>query len=239
MSQLHQSTSSGSLEGVENIFIVTSVITSKNRTFYTPEQRLEQTCETAKTIAKYCPGAWTLLIEGSEGLPEDMLATLKGSFNEVIQTPESLRNLITYCNISVGECTLLQVGFNHISRLPFTSAKRVFKLSGRHLLTDDFAPENYPTDKYGFGQHFQAESSPHPKWGNIYTPQDPMDPTCYLTVLFSVPFGKVKDFLTYIQSVNYDIEHDLFARIPKDQVHILPVLGFCGNYGANGVYYRR
>lgn len=94
---------------------------------------------------------------------------------------------------------------------------KIYKLSGRYKLTEDFKDENFPNDSYGFGTVNQ----------------------CYYTTLFSIPYAKVLEFKNYIQSISFDIEHDLYNRVPKDEVKLLNVLGCEGLVGTNGDYFKQ
>jgi len=196
------------------IFIVTSVLHSKSRTFYSSEKRLEQVINTSKSIKEHCKDSFSVLVEGSD-ISQEWLSLLKGHFDHVITPDSATKNACSNLHVSIGDAYLLIRGLEYVSTIKQPIMK-VFKLSGRYLLTPEFNRDTYPNDKYGFGKLNDTDK-------------------CYLTVLFSIPIIDINNFLGILRKLHREIiEYYVYDKI-KDVV-VLPKLGFEGNYGANGTY---
>lgn len=224
-----------------DVFIVTSTISTVHRSYYNTEQRLDQTIYTAQSIDKHCPGAYKIIVEGSGNLTENQINVLRQWYNMVLVVNDS--SATENWNVSLGEISMIQKALGYIKYMN-KPINRIFKLSGRYTLSEDFALENYTSEKYCFYQdtHYHNEEGYDLKWGWVYKTSDlpRTNLNYYLTVLYMIPGKYIDNFLAILNTpLNTDVEHMLYDTIPRDQVYDLSINGFEGTLGSNGTYIRR
>jgi hypothetical protein len=118
---------------------------------------------------------------------------------------------------------------------------RIFKLSGRYLLTDKFDITKFDNedtkDKYVF-KKAQAAWIPQAETGtNILLQTRLWSFTPSLLVDTAVLFKTILDnmFATFNQQKYIDVEHSMGKYIPKDQLVELESVGLQGNIAPNGM----
>lgn len=188
----------------KKVVLVTSAIITKS--FFSPQERYEQTLKTIESIREHLPTFKIILIEISnidkewkKKLLEKSDYFIDASLNEDIQ------NTNKFFIISAGEIALLIEALKHIK------ADVLYKLSGRYEL---YKKPNFDISKF----NFKAE-------GNVYH-----------TTLFSIPgkefenvINILKQSLTIIFKYYTDIEHCLYELINKNNVNLIQELG-CHGY---------
>jgi hypothetical protein len=133
-----------------NIVLITSKIYvsnkpftyTTNRSFYTPEQRLNQTIETIKSIKKYISNYYIVLFDNSN-FNKNEYNLLNSSVNVFINITNN-KKINFYTNNSknkaYGELTQTHVALYYIKNIPFNN---FFKISGRYKLNEFFNYKNY------------------------------------------------------------------------------------------------
>lgn len=232
-----------------NGVIITSAINTKFG-IYTTEQRLAQTLETIQSVRLRIPGAKVFLLEMA-GLPltAEQKSVLSASVDHVFDytlDPQvtGLFNSTDNWDI-VKNVTEIMCFKNAIKTLVDTQMieqfDRLFKVSGRYLLTDQFDLSFYNQYKNKFCMVLGA-SKPSQFSFNITQVERQ-----YMSRLWSWPTALTTEVITaYENSLQYmyerlaaggyvDIEHCLYKFLDHDKVLEKDVLGIQGNIAPNGV----
>ena len=170
-----------------DLFVITSVINTGTvewtytnvRSVFTPQERFEQTLQTIDSIKKFSPSSLILLVECSD-LNETMTDELKKKVNYFIQAYENLdvRDVCIQSNKKgYGEVKKLELACKFIQTHDI-NFNRLFKISGRYFLNENFVQENYVTDNFTFMRYSVDSGS---------------------TVLYSVPYSL---FGTYTSKIS-------------------------------------
>jgi len=136
---------------MNSLFILSSAINSKFGKF-TPAERLQQTLDSVASVRQYCPGADICVIEMTGvPIPEEQIQIINSQVDyffdctreqEVIDIYNSTDNWDIVKNTTEVMCFT-----NVLGKLLETGAiaeyDRVFKMSGRYLLTENFKPDFY------------------------------------------------------------------------------------------------
>jgi hypothetical protein len=215
------------------IFCVTSTInTSKEpwsyiplRSFYTGDERLDQTITQLKSIREYCPQAQIIFVEGSR-LYHDQYLQLKEYADIILETTNDMviQDAIHKSKYKgLGECYLLKKGFDYVieNNIP---VDLFFKIGGRISLNNQFNIENHTLNKMNFKKITGV------------------DEPGYNTVLYSIPRVFLKQF--------NQLQDTVIARIPSligieyiypsvyhAPINYLTVLGVEGTMGIDGNYF--
>jgi hypothetical protein len=236
--------------------LVTSAVYS-NYGIYTPEQRIQQTLDTVKSAKEYIPDATIVLIDNSK---TDVQQDDSAEFNELIDLVDyyidnsddaDIQHFhANVTNYDIGKNAMEALGLykalNYVANTPelmnvFTKSNRIFKLSGRYVLTDKFdikAFDNKNTkDKYVFKKR-QASWIPSADTGvdhllqtrlYSFTPSLFMDTVKIFNDLINNMFA------TFNQQKYIDVEHSMAKFIPKDKLVELDIVGLQGNIAPNGM----
>lgn len=236
--------------------LLTSAVYS-NYGIYTPQQRIQQTLETAQSARKYVPDATIILVDNSK---VDVQKDTSEEFAALLDTVDYYIDNsddpdIKYFHENVSN---YDIGKNSMEALGLVKAmlyikddpemkdivdksKRIFKLSGRYVLTEKFdmsAHDNKKTkDKFVFKKR-------QPSW----IPQTDTGVDHLLqTRLYSFTPGMFEEttelfgniiqnmFNTYNQQKYIDVEHSMAKFIPKDKLVELDTVGLQGNIAPNGM----
>jgi hypothetical protein len=189
------------------IFCITSMIHLTNgiRT-HSPEDRLQQTLQTIKSIKEKVPEALIILLEGSSISPYE-ISKLYPNVNRIMLF-ESEESKYYFNTKSYGEVYKLLTISKKLENIPFN---KVFKISGRYYLNDNFNIDNFGSDITG----------------NIIKDE------YLLNVLYSVDkniFIHYKNLLAHLinNNIKYDIEHSMFISDLKiNTIQKLGVSGIC------------
>ena len=230
-------------------FLVSSAINTKFG-IYNSEQRLEQTLNTVNSIKSRVPDAVVILVEmGGIPLTEDQSQRLTGAVSHVLNfnndpTVVDLFNSTDNWDIvkNVTEvmcfCRALATLNEHTDLLD--DVQRVFKISGRYTLADEFDINYY--EQYSVQHHIvvsQARSSQFPIEITRVEKQYMSRLWSWPTVLTSEILDVYNKGLVYIQerilAGGYcDIEHMLYKFLDHNKVIEKDLVGICGNIGPNG-----
>ena len=237
-------------------FLITSALYT-NYGIYNPQQRIEQTLETARSARKYHPDSLLILIDNSK---VDVQQDDSPAFNELLDTvdyyidnsddPDIQHFHANVSNYDIGKNSMEVLGFikalrtikgDEELRTAVEATSRVFKLSGRYELTDKFditQHDNPSTQgKYVF-------KTAQPAWcDRNVTGVDHL----LQTRLWSFNSNMLDDtidlfdriiknmFQTFNQQQYIDVEHSMWKFIDHNRLHQLPTVGLKGNIAPNGM----
>jgi hypothetical protein len=241
---------------MKNIVLLTSALYT-NYGIYNPQQRIQQTLETALSAKKYIPGAVIILVDNSK---VDVQTDDSDEFNALLDAVDyyidnSDDKDIQYfhsnvANYDIGKNAMEAMGLMKAMSYIITDdnimkdineSSRIFKLSGRYQVTEkfDFAKfDNENTkDKYVF-------KKAQPSW---IDPNDTGVTTLLQTRLWSFTPSLLKDTMQmYSNIINnmiktfnvgkyIDNEHSMSKFVPKDKLVELDTVGLSGNIAPNGM----
>lgn len=227
-------------------FMVTSAINTKFGVYDT-DTRLKQTLETVVSIKKYVPDARIILVEcGAIPLTPVQETALEAEVDEIISynDDEDVKAIFVSDNWDVVKNTTEVMCFKRalehcLEYKLFDGIDRVFKMSGRYRLNDNFdiaqyvmAPESIITT------HKHASQFLH---------QVTLVEYQYMSRLWSWPANITQRIIdeVYDAGLNYmaerlsqggycDIEHMLYKFLPANLVLEVAKVGLEGNIGPNG-----
>lgn len=240
----------------KNLVLLTSALYT-NYGVYTPQQRIQQTLETAKSAKKYIPNAVIVLIDNSK---TDIQNDTSDELNELIDLVDyyidhsddlDIKNFhATVQNYDIGKNAMEAIGLfkalTYMSTDPEISeiikkSSRIFKLSGRYQVTDKFDVNKFDNKetqgKYVFKTR-QASWIPQVDTGVDYLLQtrlwsftpDLLEETIkiYNTIIENM-------FSLFNKQKYIDNEHSMAKFIPVDKLVELDIVGLQGNIAPNGM----
>lgn len=172
----------------QDLFVILSVINTGNnpwsyinvRSVFSAEDRFLQTLETIASIRKYRQTAKILLVECSP-LPDEKKRKLGGLveyYTNIYEnsTDEARENCLQSDKKGLGEAyqTKCAIKFIQENSIRF---RRLFKISGRYSLNDEFDEKRYSDSAYTFKLRVEQVTPSHS------------------TVLYSVPFQYLEQYL--------------------------------------------
>jgi hypothetical protein len=236
------------------LFIVTSsIIPFKVGSIHSSQERFNQTLETIQSIRNKVPNSIIWVTESSE----DSLS--KEYSDELIEISD---NYIEYCDDTILQKlyenlkqnsqkfdfgkSLLETRslYNTFNRISHLDVNRVFKISGRYALNDEFNIQNYETniidDRYVLQVH-QFENDIYDLIygikGQITTGLWSFDMNLLgeTLLLYEKCFSYMDTMMCYTNGI--DIEHSLYKFIDFSKVISIPRLGLTRNHGPSGEIY--
>lgn len=229
-------------------FIVTSAINTKFGVF-SAEERLAQTLDTIKSIRIRVPDPVIFLVEMSAvSLTKEQKDTLQASVDAVVDCSAdgSVTEIYKSDNWDIVKNLTEILCFGET--LPLIeqyvgNCDRIFKVSGRYLLNENFLPNAYDAypDKIVFARRRTSQFSPLTTGG--VTEQ-------YMSRCWSFPTSELRNvtemfkemrtsMLDRVQAGGYiDIEHLLFQKVDPTRVVELDTIGVEGNIGPNGNFVK-
>lgn len=207
---------------MSNLFIVTSALNSF-RSVIPLEIRYEQTLETLESIRNKVPDSIIVLAESSpDPVPDHMLQVLSGKVDYLLinSNVPDIMQLGKQGLQSPAEAYSLFVTLDIIEKLNLSGVERVFKLTGRGVLTDDFHIEDHKSSgKYLFKNRVESWMS--------------KDIQLVDTRIFSfcqslVPETKemMKSIVNLSLQTGRDLEHCVFELLDKEKLEERSVMGF-------------
>lgn len=240
----------------KNVILLTSAVYS-NYGIYTAEQRIAQTLETAKSARKYIPNSTIILIDNSK---VDVQNDNSEEFNALLDAVDyyidnsddadiqHFHNNVQNYDIGKNsmECLGLFKALTYISSDSemmdkVTQADRIFKLSGRYIVTDKFDIAKFDNEstknKYVFKKG-QACWIPQADTGTDHLLQTRLysfTPSLFLDTINL--FKQIIDnmFATFNAGKYIDVEHSMAKFIPADRLVELDTVGLQGNIAPNGM----
>jgi hypothetical protein len=235
------------------VFLITSAINTKFGV-YSKEERLKQTLDTIASVKKFVPDARIFLLEMA-GIPlsENQLSALSSEVESVLDftvDPDvvglynSTDNWDVVKNVTEVMCFNKALKRLHVDLNKFENVDRIFKLSGRYLLNDQFDLSYY--DNYKVQNQIVVGVSRDSQFPYSLT----LIKRQYMSRLWSWPISLTNEIIgVYDQSLVYmgerlanqgyaDIEHVLYKFLDSDKLLEKQVLGVNGNISPNGIAVR-
>jgi len=230
-------------------FMVSSAINTKFGIFNS-EQRLAQTLDTIQSIRDRVPGAKIILVEmGAIPLTQDQTDRLTNAtdyilnFNNdpsVVELFNSTDNWDIVKNITEVMCFSRGLGqiVEHTDLLH--NVQRIFKMSGRYTLSDEFDIGYY--EQYSVQSHIVVSHRRNSQFPYNLTLVEKQ----FMSRLWSWPMSLTNEILeVYNQGLQYmeqrilaggycDIEHMLYKFLDHNKIIEKDAVGVCGNIGPNG-----
>ena len=233
---------------MKKLFILSSAINSKFGKF-SPAERLQQTLDSVDSIKQYCPDAEICVVEMTGVSPtEEQVRAIQSKVNYFFDFTKDRAVIDIYNSTDnwdiVKNTTEVMCFTNALSSLVeqgvIKEYDRVFKMSGRYLLTENYKGVDYEAlkDRIVVLER-KASQFPPAITGNRHFQ--------YMSRLWSWPAGKTQKVIDaynegfmamaqrYADGGYFDIEHMLFAYLPADLVTEVPRVGLRGFLGPNGV----
>jgi hypothetical protein len=230
---------------------------------FSTDQRFKQTLDTIESIKSHVPDAYILLYESSE-TPIDLeyKNILEDKCDYILECGNDPTMKLLYENLhrdpqkfvyvkSMLECRCLQISLNYMMQTNnFSDSTRVFKLSGRYKLNDDFDIQDYKSkfllNKYvmKYYDYEKRFENPENLYANMYGCKGSM-----VTGLWSFDRFLFNDIIEVLnKSFQYmeqaiqitagiDIEHSFYHFIDRDKILNVPVLGLDVIKGMDGDSY--
>jgi hypothetical protein len=236
---------------------------------YDEEQRFNQTLDTIQSIRNKVPNSYVVLFEcSSYSIGEkykDILKdkcdlflefyeepVLKQLYENISERPE----LITYGKSLLETRGLLNTLYIIREHNLFNDSQRVFKLTGRYLLNDDFDIQDYQTKflenryvvkKYDYitqEENILNEKSLENVYAYLYGAKGMMMTGLWSfdRMLFNEAIDALEKAFVYMEKMiqftaGTDVEHSLYRFLNKDNIIDIPNLGLTqikGMLGENG-----
>lgn len=211
------------------IFLIGSTIKPNRYQHFSTEDRLSQTIATSQSIRSRIPLSLCILVEGSILNPKQ-LALLAPHYDHILECGVENTSFIDHVeNIGHGEMKLMEIGLEYLTNsiLPTSTAKYLFKISGRYTLDDNFDLANYSPDLFCFKRQIDTGFG----WD------------VYVTALYSIPLGKLGEYKSVLikgQSLLSrsipEVERVFFLLVPESSVETVERLGLDGRISYNGTY---
>lgn len=199
------------------------------------EVRYEQTLKTIESIRERAPGSIIMLLDSSpEPVEEFKFQTIKSKVDYFISLFNHSRAL-ELGNMglkSPAECYIMIVALDIIQNLNIPDIRRIFKITGRAELTDNFNIDYYDDPALNGKYVFQT---PVISW---------MSPSLKLvnTRLWSFSYDLLDEVNQIVRAAyndcmntNYDLEHVYYKLINKDKLVGQKVIGLKCQVAGNGV----
>lgn len=232
---------------MKSLFILTSALNSRFGV-YSPEQRLQQTLDSIASIRKYSPGSKIALVEMAGTIPtQEQVDILKSNVDLFYNFSEDEAVQGIYHSTDnwdvVKNTTEVMIFGNLLGELIennlISEFDRVYKMSGRYLLTENFNPAYYETvpDRIVVLQRKTSQFDPAVTGGLTHQ---------YMSRLWSWPANRTTEVVEaysqgfldmavrIAQGGYFDIEHMLFKYLPANLVTEIPRVGLTGLLGPNG-----
>jgi hypothetical protein len=230
----------------DGLFLVSSAIHT-NHGIYSAEQRLEQTVNTLKSIKQKCDADIILLDGGLKSPTEEERKVLEEYTDSIISFSDasSIKDILAIPSQDIvknmAEIVMFGSTFQDIGVSgEYKKYKRIFKMSGRYVLNDNF---NYQThidakDKIIIRGPYTSQFTSAQTGGVIFQ---------YMSRLWSFDsellpniaetYGKMFETMNrvLIQGGYIDIEHLLFAYLDPSRIQKIAKIGVEGNIAPNGV----
>jgi len=230
--------------------LITSAVNAKFSK-YTPEERLVQTLETIESVKKYIPDAVICMTDCSvPGVDDEMKKVLSSKVDHFINLSKDPTVNYIQTNIqhqdtvkNLTELVVVSKFFKLAKEKKwFDGCDRIFKVSGRYWLTDNFDISRYEQedakDKYVVSKRMLSQ---FPKSVTDQTLQ-------YMLRVYSLDTALMDDFSALLTTMTkhmqdrvnnggyIDIEHLFCKFLPEDKTLEIARTGVAGNIAPNGAY---
>lgn len=216
------------------IFVITSVVYTGERSLnycparsvYGPEERIQQTKESIKSIRMRCPGAKVLLLEGGQRDVQKEFENMADIY-VYVGSDKQVRKAVDSKYKGWGEIEILLKAVPYITESDF-----MFKLSGRYVLTDRFTIDNYDEERINFKNYVAKAGFPCGESKYIRGSHSTRlygFPSKYYGVIFQ-EWRRIKCSVKHGKG----IENVIGSHIKGDVFFYMEELGVEGKIGVNG-----
>jgi len=221
----------------KNIVLITSkIIVSQNpliyvdkRSSYTPKERLDQTLETIKSIRKYIPDSYIILIDNSN-LDNTVFVQLKSLVDKFINiTFDETLNYNTDNSPYKGYGEVMQQITVYNEFLKFIDLSKInnfFKISGRYLVNENFDYDIYNNDKNIFKKNEKVTNRNY-----YYTSFYKLDKNFlheYFMNLYKIMIEKDDPIEDLKQQKQFNCNHDIEVIIPEKIIEKITLTKYLG-----------
>lgn len=218
-------------------FIITSTLSSGD-SHYSIEERFNQTLKTIDDIKSKVPNPYIILIDNSHmNVPDKYFEMIENKVSRVIRYEHNIASL--YYNLTLnkglGELLLLERVLKEIKILGIRP-NRIFKMSGRYTLNDNFDISYYegaPKKFIGAIRKWEFFNRSNNENNHRYS---------FETSLWSFPFEEIDNVenillieaFAFLNKNATDLENAFFTIIPKELIEVKNPIGITTNTGHNG-----
>jgi len=207
------------VEDIMNIFLVSSAIET-SRGIFSHEERMEQTLKTFESIKKKVPNSAIVTYESGVTLSDKNRDILNKHANLVcLQSVKEIMDFSKHNMNSRAEALSTYVILNSIQNQLPKDVKRIFKLSGRYVLQDEFDINAYDNigDKFVFVKRKKT-------WMNEEMQKHLNVDSLFDTRLYSFTPNLIDYFKSRLGDIfvdtglGLDLEHSIYKNIDKNLV---------------------
>lgn len=221
------------------IFMVSSALNAKtSRSLYSFQERFDQTLKTIESIQTYCPNSEIYIFDSSVEKPADEVFSKlveKGAAVLYTGTNPDIQAFTSYHMQSVVETISLASALMFV-KSNSAKAKRVYKISGRYRLNENFVPGLEHVGKYVF-------TVPTKTWMSEDRIRQTGIDHVYQTRLFHFDYDLMDEFMLNMPEVirdcielAVDMEHAYYKNFKKYEPIEVKTIGVCGNLSPTGEY---
>lgn len=222
----------------DGIFFINSALGVKHLSIFSQEERFADTLKTVESIDKYCPSNIKFMLDSSPvPVEKRYLEELKNRDVRVVDLSQNT-NIKKYSNLghkSIAECLSFHYfleWFNNNLRY----ARRIYKLSGRYQLNENFKVIEEIDKSFIFAK---AQDS----WMSDDMKSRSGAEKFYNIRLWSMDYGmlslfqnELKNILLDCERYSIDIEHSFYKNLKKHPVREVEKIGVCGKSASDGEY---
>lgn len=221
------------------LFLISSALNiTAAQSIYDEDARFQQTLDTIDSIDKYCPNNTKIIFDSSlKDLKPEHVQKLNEKGASIVYVGKSPDVIFVSENglKSATECIALYLTLN-LLRENNVQCKRIYKISGRYRLTENFRPGYEHVNKYVF-------TKPTKTWMSEERIQQTGIDHVYQTRLFHFDrslldqfFSETVNLIKNCVELGVDIEHACYKNFKKYDPVELDIIGVCGNLAPNGEY---
>jgi hypothetical protein len=222
---------------MKHICIITSALAPIPGRWAIPnDDRYKQTIHSIKTVRDKIPGS-VIILNDISLVPCDEYKKHIASLVDIFIDSSTVQNIVQLSEMgykSHGELLLFSNALEFIKqKFDLTEFGRIFKLSGRHNITEEFNIEDYndaTVGKYVFKKSVQSWISAELR--------------IYETRLWSMHKNNIEDYMNKFESIfnscdgRYDIEHAYYKFLNKNDVVEFDNIWVEGYVGLHGKYQK-
>lgn len=226
----------------DGIFFINHALSVNQLSVYNSEERFQQTLETLDSIDKYCPNNIKFIFDSSPNEPDPKYIdeiTGRGVYFFYFGQHPIVNTYSKQGRRSLAECVSF-MAFIDIFRDKYNfPAKRIYKLSGRYRLNENFIPDDPSySNAFVFSESLDSWMSEQQK---ELTHTDKL----YRLRLWHMDYCLLDFFrenleLIYKDCLKFglDVEHAYYRNLYLNTCKIVEVkkIGVCGNVAPDGAY---
>lgn len=226
----------------DGLFFISSAINAPaGMSIYSPEQRLEQMVKTLESVKEKMPNSEIWVYDSSPYVLTENQSSTMARYAKVLYTgSDPMINAFSLAgkkSVAEGISTAETIKYFIHGKSPEDTYRRIYKLSGRYWLNENFKPGLEHTNSYVF-------TKKHPSWLPIDI-QNALGVYHLFNVrLWHMDYSLIDNYMETLSGIIYDsvtygidIEHSYYRNIASqhDVKHIeVDKIGVSGNIAPNG-----